>query len=130
MLRTCVSAVVALLLVVGVTLAQEKRGERRGRGNRTFGKIVSLDLKDGAGTLTVMARSRRDEEAKEMKFKVTKDTKFGKSAGRGKPPTPIEADKVADTFKKDTIAIIHFEKSGDDIVAKSVNQVQLRRRNR
>ena len=117
-----------LLLVMGVTLAQEKKAERGARGTRARGKIVAMDLKDGTGTLTVMTRGRGGAEGKEVKFMITKDTKFGKGAGRGKQPTPVDADKVNDTFKKDTNVSVQFEKSGDDMIAKSVTQFTPRRR--
>jgi hypothetical protein len=82
---------------------------------------VSLDLKDGAGTLTVMARKGRGQQPQEMKIQITKDTKFMVGGGRGKPGTPVAADKMADTFKKDGHVIVRFEKKGDTVVATSVS---------
>jgi hypothetical protein len=131
MLRRLLCAGVALLLVVGVTVAQDKKeGQRRQRPrNVAFGKVVSLDLnKDGSGTLTIMARTSRTEEPKERKFKVTKDTKFVKGGGPGKEGTPVEAVQVADTFKKDATVAVRFEGEGEAKTAKTVAAVTPRPR--
>jgi hypothetical protein len=129
MLRTFGSAVVVLLLVAGVTVSADKKGGKRGgRGNMAFGKIVSLDLKEGAGTLTVMARKGRGQEPQEMKIQITKDTKFMVGGGRGKPGTPVAADKVADTFKKDGHVAVRFEKKDDIVIATSVSSITFRKK--
>jgi len=130
MLRRSFCAGVALLLVVGVTAAQErKEGQRRQRPRDVaFGKVVSLDVKDGVGTLTILARTSRTEEPKETKFKVTKDTKFVKGGGPGREGTPVEADKVTDTFKKDATVAVRFEGEGETKTAKTVAAVTPRRR--
>jgi hypothetical protein len=124
MLRKLVGAGIALLLVVGVTLAADKKPA----GKRAVGKVVSVNLKDGAGTITVMARKARGAEAEKMTFKVTKDTKFGVGAGRGKKPTPVAADKVSDTFKKDTNVFVTYEMKDDDMVATRVVKFTPRKR--
>jgi hypothetical protein len=129
MLRKFASAVVVLLLVAGVTVSADKKaGKRGGRGNAVFGKIVSLDLKDGAGTLTVMARKGRGQQPQEMKIQITKDTKFMVGGGRGKPGTPVAADKVAETFKKDGRVVVRVEKKGDNVIATTVRSVTFRKR--
>jgi hypothetical protein len=130
MLRKFVSAAVVVLLVAGVSLAQEKKADKKptARPNVALGKVVSLDLKEGVGTITVMTRGRRGAEGKEMKFKVTKDTKFVKGASRDQKGTPVAADKVADTFKKDSAVVIIYEGTGDNLTAKTVNAGGPRRR--
>jgi len=128
MLRKLVSAVVVLFLLSSISLAADVKGGKKAfKGNHAFGKVVSLDLKDGVGTLTVMARKARNEEPMEMKFKVTKDTKFMEGGGRGKEGTPVAADKVADTFGKDKFVMVAFEKQGDNTVAKVVRTIKFGR---
>jgi hypothetical protein len=108
-------------VVGGTSAADKKGGKRPARGTIAFGKVVSLTVKDGAGTLTIDARkSREDKTTVKKTFKITKDTKFGVGAGRGKKPTPVSPGKVADTFKKGTIVVVRFEKNGDDMIAKGV----------
>jgi hypothetical protein len=129
MLRKFVSAAVVLLLVAGVTLSADKKGGKKGaRGNHAFGKIVSLDLKDGTGTLTIMARKRGEPAGTEMKFQITNDTKFMVGGGKGKEGTPVAADKVADTFKKDGIVGIKFEKKDDNLIATGVRSITFRKK--
>ncbi len=123
MLRRSFCAGIALLLTVGLTLAEEKKKEEKGKGNVVFGKVVSLDLKDGVGTLTVMARKARGEEPKEMKFLVTKDTKFVKGGGPGQEGTPVDAAQLSDTFKKDQVVAIRPEGEGEKMTAKTVSAV-------
>jgi hypothetical protein len=121
-MRRFVSATVALLFVVGIGLAADKKEQVQQRQRPARGKVVSLSLKDGVGTLTVMARMARNEEPKEVKIEITKDTKFTKApAARGQQGETIAADKVAETFKKDTTVVVQYEKKDDKMVAKTVS---------
>jgi hypothetical protein len=118
MLRRLVGTAVALLLVVGVTLAADTKPKRG--GPRAFGKITKVDLKNGVGTITVLGKASREGKAMRMTFKVTKNTKFAEGQGRGKKPTPVSASKVASTFKKGTNVFVTYEKKDDEMMAKMV----------
>ena len=54
---------------------KRKGGKKGGDRNATFAKVVDLDVKDGVGTLTVMARKSRDEEPKEVQEKYARPFK-------------------------------------------------------
>ncbi len=133
MLRKFASAVVVLLLVAGVTVSADKKGGKRGgQVYAVLGKIVSLDLKGGAGTLTVMYVGSGSPKPLEMKIQITKDTKFMVGGGKGafQAGTPVAADKVAKTFKKggDVIVRGRFEKKGDPLIATSVRRLTFRKK--
>jgi hypothetical protein len=129
MLRKVVGTAVALLLAVGVSLAADKKGGTKPkRGPGAVGKITAVDLKGGVGTVTVLAKKSKDAEAEKMTFKVTKDTKFAVGAGKGKKPTPVEADNVGDTFKKGTTVYVRYEKKDEDLIAKMVVKFTLRKK--
>ena len=129
MVRKFFSAGVALLLVAGVTLAADKGSDKKaGPHNVAFGKVVSLNVTDGVGTLTVMAHKARGDEATEMKFKVTKDTQFVKGGGPGQEGTPIDAGQLSDTFKTDATVAVRYEGEGDTLTAKRVSAVTPRKK--
>lgn len=126
MLRQCSGAGLVLLLVMGVAVAANQDDGKKKKGgqrdpNAVFGKVVSLELKDGVGTLTVLGRQGRGGEEKEVKFQVNKDTKFVKGGGRGAEPAPVEADKVAETFKKDTRVMVRSQGEDDKRTATTVS---------
>src|SRR3954469_23815634 len=110
MLRRLFCAGVALLLVVGVTLAEDKKNEGKRPRNVAFGKVVSLVVNgDGSGTLVVVSTPRDGGEAKEHKFKVTDKTKYVMGGGRGKEGTPVEADQVRKTFHEGAVVAVRYE---------------------
>jgi len=118
MLRRSFCAGVALLLAVGITLAEEKGGVKT-----AVGKVVSLDLKDGIGNLTVMLVKDKGQEPKELRLHVTKATKFLKGGGPGSEGTAVESSHVAETFKRDVLVSIQYEGERDSWTAKTVSAV-------
>ena len=63
--RRLFCAGVAVLLVVGVTLAEDKKDEGKRPRDVAFGKVVSLKLMDGTGTLVIRSTPRDGGEGKE-----------------------------------------------------------------
>ena len=112
---------VALVLATGVTLAAEKDPE--GGPPVKVGRIVSLDLKDGNGSLTALVKrpGRVPLRPTEMAFEVTKETKFLKRDGPDAEKTAVNADQVADTFKKGTSVTIRYSWKSGRLVAKEVS---------
>jgi transcription antitermination factor NusG len=68
MLRTCVAATVALLLLVGVTVAEKEKA----KSAQVKGKIKKVDADKGVLTVTV----GKGDSTKDVDFKITDDTKL------------------------------------------------------
>ena len=83
MLRMFVCAAVALMLCAGAGLAQDKG---KGKNTTVNGTIKKIDAATGALTVTV---KKKNEEAKDMEFKVNDTTKVTVYA-----PTTGDATKL------------------------------------
>jgi hypothetical protein len=69
MLRMFVCAAVALMLCAGASLAQDAKGKKNMTVNGTIKKVDAA-----TGTLTITVK-KKNEEAKDMEFKVSDTTK-------------------------------------------------------
>lgn len=117
MLRRSFCAGVALLLAVGIMLGEE------GGVKTAVGKVVSLDVKRGVGTLTVMLVKDKGQEPKEMRFHVTNATKFLKGGGSGSEGSAVESGHVVETFKKSVLVSVQYEGERDSWTARTVSAV-------
>jgi hypothetical protein len=92
MLRTFVSTAIAVVLVAGVTLAAEEKGQM------VRGTLVKCEL--DKGMICVLVKKNRQDEGTKTEFKVTDDTKFVIIKGRNDKVTLTKADATKDDFKK------------------------------
>jgi hypothetical protein len=97
MLRTCVCAALALVLVAGISLAEEAKAKK---GKIVIGKFVSY--KDGTLTINV---KKKGEETK-MEFKIADETKVVIFAeGEKTELTGKDAQKIGRTKEGTRVAI-------------------------
>ena len=128
-MRKLFCAGIALLVAVSVSVSADDKGAQKdGQRDVAYGKVVILDVKDGTGTLTVLARKAKGEQPTEMKFAVTKNTKFTKGAGPGAEATAVTAANMSTTFAKDATVAVRYEGEGNNLTAKSVSAVAPRAR--
>src|SRR5262249_46808100 len=110
------ACLLALALVLGYSAqaTAQQKGKQKGRG--PSGAITKVDLKDGVGTITVKVtpRVKKGEtapEGKDTTFKITKDTKIQKSAGKkGEPPTDAQASDLQEGTR---VTVVLAEDSQD-----------------
>jgi hypothetical protein len=114
MLRKFVCAAVALVLVTGIALAEEKKGKGGKKRTGTFGKITKIDAT--MGTLTVLVKKSREDEGTSTDFTLTKNTKFQVSNGRGKEPTVVTSkDEIKEKFKEGTRVRLGLDEDGKTV---------------
>ena len=111
---------IALLLVVGLTRADEKP-------QYAYGVMESLDVKDGVGILTILGAKRKQDRPKVMKLAITKDTKFyyggtyGPNDTPGKLGDPVDPAKVTETLGNKRFLWILYTVDGDKLTVTVVN---------
>jgi hypothetical protein len=91
---------------VSQAVAQDKKAKK------AFGKLVKIDLKDGVGTITIQTKTK-DGGTMDKTFKVTKETKINKGAGKGKEPTPAAVSDL----KQDTTVVVTLSADSPDTAA-------------
>jgi hypothetical protein len=107
MLRNLLCAAVALVVVAGTGLAEEKK-----KTNAVFGKLVKCDA--AKGTICVMVKKSKEDEGTKTEYKLTEDTKF--LLGRAKEP--VAKDEIKEKFKEGTMVYVLLDDEGK--TAKSV----------
>ena len=130
-MRKWFCACVVLLLVVGVTQAGDDGGKKADpQPQFASGVLKSLEVKDGVGTLTVLVlKSKQGNDVKfaDMKFAITKDTKFywgGKIGPDGRPSkqgNAVHVDDVAAGLRKYSQMWVFFTGEGDNMTATMVD---------
>jgi hypothetical protein len=117
---------IVLLLVVSVTRADGDPGKKAEEPKFASGTMRSLEVKDGVGTVTILVlMSKQGNEAKfaEMKFAVTRDTRFywfGSLGADGRPSkqgAPVSVDDVAAGLRKYGRTWIFYTGDGDNLTA-------------
>ncbi len=109
-----------LVWAATLVLAAAGCGQDGPKDNVNYGRISSLDLLGKEGTLTILHSTHKDEPKTPIVFKITPETKFQRPGRRDREPTEIPADKLAETFKKDSMVRVSYEESGGDLIAKTV----------
>src|SRR5215213_920752 len=111
-------SVLVLAVAAGFVLCamnSDVAGQGKG-GKKKFGKVTKVDIKDGAGSITV--ESKKDKDSTELvktTYKVNKDTKFFDAPKeKGEKATPVDAKDVSTKLKVDAFVSIGLAEGSED----------------
>ena len=84
-----------------------REGDKAAPVPGAFGKVVKLD--QAAKTLTINGKMKREDDAKDLVFAITDETKVVISAGRGVEPKPAT---LADVTEGKNVSVVF--RAGED----------------
>ena len=107
---------VAALVVVGLAACLYAQGGDKApaRMPGAFGKVVKVDGK----TLTINGKLKKDDEAKDLAFTITDETKITIGQGKGVEP---KAGTVADLTEGKNVFVMYKAGEGDQKTALTIS---------